>query len=261
LSQIWGNISIRSQQDLESEAFLSWVPNWRTRWSSRADPARLEFLFNANDSSHPSWKSDAIHDISFNPDVLELVGFTLGTVSDGLGTVFAVEQHNDIDKFAMWLEGSIALLQPVVGARPVASVLLAGTNTYRQPVTDGDLEGLHDLQAFIRTENSFPLWLSEPTLASVEEVAAARFDQPLMNACWNRRLFRTASGYIGVGPKVMRDGDVVVILYGCSKPCILRPHIDGLHRILGECYVYGVRRSHERTSTWYRGGHLGRRNI
>ena len=51
----------------------------------------------------------------------------------------------------------------------------------------------------------------------------------------NRRVFRTAKGYLGVGPGVLQQGDVVSIL-PYKLPFVLRPTGD-YYRFVGECYV------------------------
>ena len=58
-----------------------------------------------------------------------------------------------------------------------------------------------------------------------------------------RRLFLTESDLLGVGPPTMQAGDIVVVLYGCKLPFILRPLGklgEGTHAFVGECYVHGI---------------------
>ncbi|KAJ4371252.1 hypothetical protein N0V83_004469 [Neocucurbitaria cava] len=60
------------------------------------------------------------------------------------------------------------------------------------------------------------------------------------NKIWNgHALFVTAKGMLGLGPEAMRSGDVVVHLFCSPVPFVLRP-VDGLWRLVGECYVYDV---------------------
>jgi hypothetical protein len=49
-----------------------------------------------------------------------------------------------------------------------------------------------------------------------------------------RRGFFTSHGYIGIGPKHARAGDIIVVLYGAKVPFILRRDGD-YHRLVGEC--------------------------
>jgi hypothetical protein len=61
------------------------------------------------------------------------------------------------------------------------------------------------------------------------------------------RMFFTAKGYIGKGPKCMEPGDVVVIFDGAQTPFVLRPiprETDGdgrpaEYQLVGECYLEG----------------------
>lgn len=52
----------------------------------------------------------------------------------------------------------------------------------------------------------------------------------------NRKLFITNTGYIGIGPNIMRPGDEVVVLYRGDMPYVLRRQPDH-HLLVGECYV------------------------
>jgi hypothetical protein len=56
-------------------------------------------------------------------------------------------------------------------------------------------------------------------------------------ASWGRTLFRTTSGYVGMGPKGMLENDMVCIIYGCKMPIILRRKKGG-DSLIGEAYVY-----------------------
>ncbi|KAF2147455.1 uncharacterized protein K452DRAFT_331025 [Aplosporella prunicola CBS 121167] len=51
--------------------------------------------------------------------------------------------------------------------------------------------------------------------------------------------FITKTGYMGVGPKHMREGDIVAILLGGRVPYLLRPR-GGRFVLIGECMVAGV---------------------
>ncbi|KAI7089654.1 hypothetical protein KC356_g2306 [Hortaea werneckii] len=66
-------------------------------------------------------------------------------------------------------------------------------------------------------------------------------DAVIRDATRNRVLFVTASGRFGVGPQTLEEDDMVVILYGCDLPAILRrcPNSD-LHEFIGVAYVDGI---------------------
>lgn len=68
--------------------------------------------------------------------------------------------------------------------------------------------------------------------ASQYEVAASR-------VCDDRRLFLFKDSHVGIGPKAMRPGDQLYILFGGQMLYILRSNGDH-HHFIGECYVHGL---------------------
>ena len=54
-----------------------------------------------------------------------------------------------------------------------------------------------------------------------------------------RRVFATKQGKIGLGPTVLRDGDLCCVLFGAQVPFILRSTGDK-YKLVGEAYVHGV---------------------
>jgi hypothetical protein len=57
---------------------------------------------------------------------------------------------------------------------------------------------------------------------------------------WTRRLLVTDKGYIGVVDPKAQKGDIIVVLYGCSVPLMLRPRNEGGFMLIGEAYVHGI---------------------
>ncbi|KAI0198010.1 heterokaryon incompatibility protein-domain-containing protein [Astrocystis sublimbata] len=55
-----------------------------------------------------------------------------------------------------------------------------------------------------------------------------------------RRLFRTAKGYVGLGPAAAKAGDSVCVLMGGRLLYCLRALTGGRHEFVGECYVHGL---------------------
>lgn len=58
-------------------------------------------------------------------------------------------------------------------------------------------------------------------------------------ASTNRIFARTKKGYYMLGPMVMKEGDVVCVLYGGKMPFVLRPW-GRYFLLVGECYVHGL---------------------
>lgn len=59
---------------------------------------------------------------------------------------------------------------------------------------------------------------------------------------FRRRPFRTAKGYIGLGPLRVCEGDSIWILPGADVPFVFRPTGHGSFTVIGEAYVHGIMR-------------------
>ncbi|CAN9214447.1 unnamed protein product [Alternaria alternata] len=53
-----------------------------------------------------------------------------------------------------------------------------------------------------------------------------------------RALITTETGYLGLVPTAVRQGDVIAILFGCRFPMVLRPYLDDMYQVIGECYIH-----------------------
>lgn len=87
------------------------------------------------------------------------------------------------------------------------------------------------------TQN-FDLPHTLPPKASHQEWQLAQSARDLGNACYNRRLFLTDDGFLGLGPESLEHGDLIVVVYGGEWPFALRPSGDK-YLLLGPYYVAG----------------------
>jgi hypothetical protein len=55
-----------------------------------------------------------------------------------------------------------------------------------------------------------------------------------------RTFFLTEQGFCGVGAPEIGVGDAVAVLFGASMPAVLRGHVFGEWRLVGECYISGI---------------------
>jgi hypothetical protein len=65
--------------------------------------------------------------------------------------------------------------------------------------------------------------------------------QFVQDMTWNsmcRRVFRTAKGHFGLGPRIMREGDICVVLLGAVYPMVLR-RCKGGFQLVGPALMYG----------------------
>ncbi|KAI1852878.1 hypothetical protein JX265_012906 [Neoarthrinium moseri] len=63
----------------------------------------------------------------------------------------------------------------------------------------------------------------------------------LMKSHWRdgRRLMVLTAGLLGLAPEGAREGDFIIILFGCSVPLVMRSHGNDFE-VIGECYVHGI---------------------
>jgi hypothetical protein len=65
----------------------------------------------------------------------------------------------------------------------------------------------------------------------------------MLLACYNRRLFRTSRGFLGLGRSNTREGDVVTVLHGGRVPFILRLMGEpgtAHFAFVGDCFVHSI---------------------
>ncbi|TAQ87061.1 hypothetical protein B7494_g4609 [Chlorociboria aeruginascens] len=70
----------------------------------------------------------------------------------------------------------------------------------------------------------------------------AQFIQDMTWTSMCRRVFRTAKGHIGLGPRIMKNGDVCAVLVGAGYPMILRSY-GGDYQLVGPALLYGFMNS------------------
>ncbi|CAI6342528.1 unnamed protein product [Periconia digitata] len=67
------------------------------------------------------------------------------------------------------------------------------------------------------------------------------FEHSLGQAMYHRRVFTTTRGHIGIGTRILKPKDQIIILKGCPIPLIVRPvPYSELHEVVGECYIHGI---------------------
>jgi len=66
------------------------------------------------------------------------------------------------------------------------------------------------------------------------------FMSKTVHLCTNRSFFVTQRGFLGLGPKLCRPGDMVFVSPGCHIPLILRGDPAGHFILVGDAFVYGI---------------------
>ncbi|KAE9376013.1 HET domain protein [Stipitochalara longipes BDJ] len=68
--------------------------------------------------------------------------------------------------------------------------------------------------------------------------SAHQFIQDMTWTSMCRKVFRTDAGHIGLGPRIMKEDDVCVVVRGAAYPLILR-RCDGSFQLIGPALLYG----------------------
>ena len=68
------------------------------------------------------------------------------------------------------------------------------------------------------------------------------YERKLSWAAYNRRFFRTKTGWYGIAHRLIREGDVCCVFEGVRVPFVLRPVSGGGYKLVGDAYVHGIMR-------------------
>ncbi|KAL8734051.1 MAG: hypothetical protein Q9166_001812 [cf. Caloplaca sp. 2 TL-2023] len=102
-------------------------------------------------------------------------------------------------------------------------------------------QGHADAAIYLMQDQASTSSLSPTQLASLGQAASngslARFARSSQTFSYNRRLYVTQKGLIGIGPRIMSEGDEVCVLFGGRVPFILRRMQDH-HIFIGETYIH-----------------------
>ncbi|KAK4892943.1 hypothetical protein LTR27_008671 [Elasticomyces elasticus] len=127
----------------------------------------------------------------------------------------------------------------------LAFTLAASTDSRGRPLCrDRAVGGFKTWLAYLRRRNRRPpsrVIQHTRGLRSKRLNAITNYDIAISNAWLGRKIFVTACGRLGIGPATMQTESVVIVLWGCRWPVVLRP-VDGTtdHAIFGAAYLHGV---------------------
>lgn len=218
----------------------SWIPKWN--FKQQANVIFREFL---------RWDASKRMPMSISFDKLSPTLRTLGIKLD----VVSEEDEIDLDK-----------LYPIPGSDNTASEEYRAAfwrhkasgnsavqnrewlETYSMVFTwglDGNWEHVDkkeqaaDFQDYLRNLCSVDLPFCEELCAYRREYGSYEYSNMGRRVCWGRSFFKTEIGYIGLGPRAMKTGDIVCVLFGCRIPMILRPE-NNYYLLVSEAYVHGI---------------------
>ncbi|KAF2093888.1 hypothetical protein NA57DRAFT_68918 [Rhizodiscina lignyota] len=192
------------------------IPTWVPDWS-----VKRQWSIHNQDQFASGMSSSQMRYIS--PSVLEIVGLRAATVSEdseGIpGSADYASQHST----------------PFEPQRLDSTQYIAGGSLFDAYVHTVHESGLRE---------RYPLLAHLPTLQDASSELAKRRSLSDLGIGW-RAFLKTTEGYIGTGPPIVRQGDHVVCVLGCSRLIILRPtsakpsNSTQFH-VIGDCFLHGL---------------------
>ncbi|KAK5694288.1 hypothetical protein LTR97_009910 [Elasticomyces elasticus] len=128
-----------------------------------------------------------------------------------------------------------------VDTKPFALTLVAGLHYSGRPFFPGELTA--SFRAMLRRLTLGPTLADDEDSSSFEmrEARAAMYFSAMEVACRNRCVFVTQAGQLGLGPRVIRVGDVAAVLWGFRRPVLLRPFPGGnRYKLCDEVYMHDM---------------------
>jgi len=236
---------INHGEDQDDVSFPSWVPRWDRiyRWHTGASP--LSFHFDA-----ACGRLCQLHSLPQDIGHICLSGLRLDTLQDS-SDVMSQEDFASPMKTRRLLATArrmMCALPKLTDAEiemdnTLATTLIAGIAHGGKPADHHTVTNFQALEKLIDELETlpFPSWLSrvDPPTNEGENLLLWAYLKVMLRRCDERRLFTTQAAMAGLGPRTMRNGDFVVILYGGKWPFVLRPQ-DDKYRFVGQCYVHGI---------------------
>ncbi|KAK5695547.1 hypothetical protein LTR97_009057 [Elasticomyces elasticus] len=226
----------------DEEVENNWLPTWVPQWQRKQDLNVDHFPLNHNGFRVSGDTKPNISPKSEEPlEVLTANGFVLDHVRD-TSPAFTLETLRFVQSFldlCESIEAAINQIEP----RPtdLEHTLIASLDRMRVPTcAEQSVSGYRALKRYLLRRGQFPTpgLAEDDTDASDGHAYLEALNRWLRNRCF----FTTTTGSIGIGPKVMRDHDLVVILYGSSVPVVLREKKAraDTYLVVGSAYVNGV---------------------
>ncbi|TEA18172.1 Heterokaryon incompatibility protein 6, OR allele [Colletotrichum sidae] len=255
--------------------YPSWVPKWFERRSCMVmKGAFFAGFWEGRPPYIADLRDSPMHGESLRPDVLSLGGYHVDVVSrtgepfefvSGYQNVMTAISRSFLELFEMpfiprprtrYRDGSPldvayckALMAGFLGAAVGRSHLLTLQHGGFTPVFDRSvIKPLVSMEKDRSAEEMAEVFLG--LLALIVESGGTRLEygdgerdgkvQMFLAAAAtyasNRRAFMTGDGRVGIGPRMMRPGDELVVLFGGHLPFIVRRRGDH-HLLIGSCFV------------------------
>jgi hypothetical protein len=252
---------VQHSEDPERNSFPSWVPDW-SKPRSVSIMAEKGFWVGVCRKARMGFDAEVYIDRD-DPDFIGLNGFPLDEV-EKVSDILRFTPSDPLPAEEIWrnLFDLPLFPRPNLRYRNTDERLdhaffmtlnlspMGGFNTAIYELASTDDPGKHGLDICARhIKENCAAWLDQNTAANLPmypdltshgretKGSASSFVRQAAAFCTNRRFFITKTGYLGIGPSVIRAGDHVCVLFGGRLPFVLRS--SGKYNLLiGEAYLY-----------------------
>jgi hypothetical protein len=239
----------RNESDLE-EDYASWVPKWNRDGFVDSIGVNKELNIYYDPSTGPSTFWNRI----CSGRVLHVRGFIFDVIDECSKAVEFGAKRLENQSADCWpIQAAMAFNSRSTYAvserlSDIAQTLRYEIKSTEQSSMQNPTTALADFAAFrlhlIKQASGrgriAPSDLAPEGLAALQATAkggsSARFFSSASTFCAWRKLFSTSRGLLGLGPRLLREGDLCCILFGATVPFILRP-VGQRYRLVGEAYV------------------------
>ncbi|KUJ13377.1 HET-domain-containing protein [Mollisia scopiformis] len=238
-----------NDRELEEATRISWVPQWSRDFALTSLGASRGHYFDVSYDS--SAGSMPIWELSASEKLLGVRGFVFDVIEDHVTTEedddqgFAVSKPVDMLISEASKLGSRFTLPPFDNMIEIGQTISVGySNDKPKHFCSGFAAfRLHLMKEAQNQGRSVSIDLAPEGDSSIRQAsegveidgiywATSRF-------CAGRKLFSTREGSLGLGPSVLKEGDLCCILFGAPVPLILRC-AGKQYKLVGEAYVHGV---------------------
>ncbi|KAJ8105270.1 hypothetical protein ONZ43_g7492 [Nemania bipapillata] len=225
--------------ELQLDAFASWVPKWHRAKDLDEHPNFMSTSFDACLGREMVLSNDDAK----GGACLSVEGIRIDRVSQATQRIKA-----DDDVRMKYLDSILDEVGVMVTTPPhkgslkqaISVTMVAGVDVCYQPTGPEITEAYEAFRNLASKETRRASVSSVDDTHDEDTVQAIHYAEAMYNACMNRTFFVTLHGYFGLGPHFMKEGDVVVILYGLRWPAVLRELKGNQWLFLGTAYVHGL---------------------
>ncbi|KAI0972205.1 heterokaryon incompatibility protein-domain-containing protein [Xylaria arbuscula] len=267
------DVFLYTDYNLRHDVVPTWVPDW-TKYndSVRFQTERLEHHRHISRSFSAAGSTDLNATFVRYGDRLRLAGFHLDTVKEvGDALVYdrqarLTDDENQVGAIKAWNSVLKSWSRVAERASSAKTSYPSGEKYsdayWKTLISDhitevgsylGDRASADDEKRYSNWVDWFEELVAKPDAAKTafyKDTLALdrdldRFDWTIMNMNYNRRLFSTSDGRIGMGPAEVKPGDQVTLLRAGRTPFILRQgekvsSQGNVHQVIGYAYVHGV---------------------